>query len=559
MPSSLQKNNSSISATSEKKNDPGSKKNLTTIKFPKTQKDKGNNESRGYSIQSHITRYKTNHSNNTQHGKEETMVFTKLLCELLNLEKEEESCKNKNHSKKAMIWPTKMLPWLKNVLMSKLNRGENQMSLLDNVEDPTESPFESESMNGINENWDGNPFVMSGNHRHSLRMVPLLRKLKAKFRGRGQLNSVGSLSEALNGEGLNGFGPIPTQGNSRLMRQILRQALGNSDRNAVLNEMRQELLLASNRGENEGNEGFADLSGRNSLTQVNNGFQGSPIMSEPTQGTGVGQLGGINMLQGNMRSALMEQPIHAQMLDNGVIAPLPRQPVSVSPFKGSPILGGSPITSSPVIGSPVRMSASPVDFPTSRSSLFQGSSPETTSREGSLLQKAGGFDLPESQSILFRHSNPTQRMYTENVDEAPNFAARENNFIEQNEPEERISSAPKTIGNNLVMEEISDNTARGRNSPVQSNPDLERLMKLRSSFRSTGNPASLQLSRLGLASVLSKDIDSINFDDLNDQRSLAFRRGKVLKGANNLNVHSNTKSTSQQSKVAANIKAKHGT
>ena len=458
-----------------------------------------------------------------------------------------------------MIWPTKMLPWLKDVLINKLNRGENHFSSLENMEDPTESLFGGQSINSVTENWDGNPLVMHRKHRHGFKMVPLLKTLKAKLFGERQPNNFGSLSEALNGEGLNGFGTIPTQGSSHLMRQILRQALGNSDRNAVLNEMRQEFLLASNHPESEGNEGFEDLTGRNSLAQLNSGLQGSPIMSQPIQSTGLRQLGGINMLQGNLRTPFMEQPIHAQMLDNGAVAPMPRQPVGGSPLKAASLLGGSPFGRSPMNGNPLRMSSlsgSSFSLPTSRSSPLQSYFSDVSSRGGSLLERAGGFDSPISPSMMHHTStNPTQRMYTESEEELPDSTERENNYIERNEPEQRIYQRPKPLGNNLVIEEISDNMARGGNLPLQANPDVDRLMKLKSSFRSTYSPTSTRFSRpglrlpadsnsIGMTSILSKDIDSINFNDLDAQRSLSFRRGKVVKGGSNSHAYPQASKTS---------------
>ena len=584
----FQENNSTISTSGKynKPKDKGSSKNSTKIKTPGDKYKQGLNETY-FSNTTRFMKHTKHDLNISQDEKNQKAAIRRLLCNLFNITKENESCKDKHHSKKAMIWPTKMLPWLKTVLINKLNRAENnRMSFLDSMEDPTESPFGGELANGISDNWDGNPLQLHRKHRHGLKMVPLLKTLKAKLFGQKSPSDVGSLNDALNGEGLNGFGPMPTQGSSHLIHQILRQALGSSDRNSVLNEMRQELNLASDRGESEGNEGFDDLTGRNSLGQFNNGLQGSPIMPAASQSVGIGQLGGVNMLQGNMRTPfmeqtirrtpLMEQPIHAQMLDNGAIAPMPRQPVFGSALKTSSFLDNSPIGRSPLIGSPLRIPrfpGLPISSPTSRSSLLQSSFQEAPPGEGSLLQRAGGFNLPMSSSLLEHASTPTQRMYTDSVEEMPDFTSHQDNFIEPNEPEERHSPRlrpqprPRPLGNNMVMEEISDTMARGRNLPMQANPDLDRLMKLRSGFRSTGNPTSSRSSRLdfgsnyenglrlpvdsnslGMASVLSKDEDSINFKDLNAQRSLSFRRGKVLKVASHSHALPTKKSSSQHHK-----------
>lgn len=530
------------------------------------------NETDGTS-KTRMAKHKKN-SSNTFHDQKAQRVDSqtkihKLLCDLLNKTKGNQTCKDRNFSKKAMIWPTKMLPWLKNVLMSRLQRGSNNhMPFLDNMEDPIGSPFGTNSVNSISDNWDENPFLIHRKHRHGLKMIPLLKDLKAKLFGQAPTSNVGSLNDALNSETLNGFGPIPTQGSSPLVHQILKQALGSSDRNSVLNEMRQELLLASDRGEGQTNEVFDDVNGRNNLAQLNSGVQGDPVISPPTQG--VAPFGGMNMLQSNTRTPmmeqnvrqepLMEQPIQAQMLDNGVIAPMGRQPLSGSSLKDASLLSNSPLGGSSLFGRPLRMSslaASSFNAPTSRRSPLQSSFLETASREGSLLEKAGGFDQPATPSVLGRMSAPKEPMFADSAQEMPDFPSRQENFIERNKPlVERHQNPsprplPRLLGNNFVMEEISDSMARGRNLPVQANPDLERLMKLRSRLRSR-NPISSRMSglelgsnygdtlrlspssnSLGIASVVAKDEDSINFEDLNSERSLAFRRGEVSKIAGN--------------------------
>ena len=509
---------------------------------------------------------KTRHKKTNKDKKKQKAVIRQMLCELFNISRKSEACKDMHHSKKAMIWPTKMIPWLKKVLINKLNRGFNaRMSFMDNLEDPTESQFNGR---GVSDNWDGNPFLnMHRKHRHGLKMVPLLKSLKAKLYGQRTPGDFGTLNDALNGEGLNGFGPMPTQSNSHLIHQILGQALGSSDRNSVLNEMMQEFLLANNREESEGNEGFADFAGRNSLSQLNNGLQSSPVLPELSQGIGMGQLGAMNMFQGNMRSPLAsEKPIHAQMLDNGAIAPMSSQSIVNSP--ASSFFGDhSPIDRSGFIGSPLRMSsmsATSISSPTSRSSPLQNSVLQASQRGGSLLQRAGGFDTPISSSELEHTANPTQRMYTEGEEEEQDISSQEGNFIERDEANERRLPLRRPVGHNMVMEEISDNMARGVNLPMQNNPDLNRILKLRSNFRSTGSPATSKVSRLeldnnlehglrlpvasntmGMASVLSKDEDAINFEDLNNERSLAFRRGKVLKGTGNSHLLPNESQTIQ--------------
>ena len=66
----------------------------------------------------------------------------------------------------------------------------------------------------------------------------------------------------------------------------------------------------------------------------------------------------------------------------------------------------------------------------------------------------------------------------------------------------------------------------------------------------------LPVGSMGMPSILSKDEDSINFNDLNNDRSLAFRRGKVLKGGKNLVPSSKKAQMSQNNKP--NIKKSRG-
>ena len=509
---------------------------------------------------------KTHYYDSSQDKKKQKAKFRQLLCALFNVSNESEACKNKHHSKKAMIWPTRMIPWLKRVLLSKLSRGSyNQMPFLDDTNSPSESFFGGGIQNGLSDNWDNDPLLnIRRKQHHGLKMVPLLKSLKAKLYGHGTPGNFGSLNEALNGEGLNGFGPMPTQGSSKLIHQILGQAIGSSDRNSVLNEMMQEFLLANNREETEGNEAFSDLADRNSFSQLNNGLQSSSLLPEPSL-----------QLQGNMRTPLAsEQPIHAQMLDNGALAPMSNQPIGNSPLKGASFLGGrSPIGRSPMVGNHLTFPSMirPLGPPTSRSSEFQSSVLEAPQREGSLLQRAGGFDTPISSSVLQRTSNPTQRMYMENEREEQGISSQGDDFVERNEANERHLPLRQSVGNNLVMEEISDNQARGGNLPMQTNPDLDRMLKLQSTFRSPESSSMSRVARLeldsnlehglqlpvgsmGMPSILSKDEDSIN--DLNNDRSLAFRRGKVLKGGKNLVPSSKKAQMSQNNKP--NIKKSRG-
>ncbi|PFX26891.1 uncharacterized protein LOC111328395 [Stylophora pistillata] len=503
---------------------------------------------------------KTHDNDSSQDKNKQKARIRQLLCALFNISNESEACKDKHHSKKAMIWPTRMIPWLKKVLLSKLSRGSyNQMPFLDDMNSPSESPFGGGIQNGLSDNWDSDPLLNTRRkHHHGLKMVPLLRSLKARLYGHGMPGNFGSLNEALNGEGLNGFGPMPTQGSSKLIHQILGQAMGSSDRNSVLNEMMQEFLLANNREETGGNEAFSDLAERNSFSQLNNGLQSSPLLPEPNL-----------QLQGDMRTPLAsEQPIHAQMLDNGAIAPMANQPVGNLPLKGASFMGGrSPIGRSPMIGNPSTFPSMIKSFgpPTSRGSEFQSSVLEAPQKEGSLLQRAGGFDLPISSSVLQHTSNPTQRMYMENEREDQGISKQGDDFVERNEASERRLPLHQSVGNNLVVEEISDNQARGGNLPMQTNPDLDRILRLHSSFRSPESSSMSKVTRLdldsnlghglrlpvgsmGMPSVLSKDEDSINFNDLNNDRSIAFRRGKVLKGGKSLPLSSKKPRTSQSNR-----------
>ena len=492
------------------------------------------------------------HKKNPQHSNTDKTVIRQLLCKLFNLSKSHNSCKENVHSKKAMIWPTKMIPWLKRILMNKLNGGGvNPVSYFNMETDAADSPFREGALNNMMDNWDSNfPFIRAHRkHHHGLKMVPLLKMLRAKLRGENWSPSeFGTLNDALNGEGYNGFGPVPTQSSASLVQQLLGQTLGNSNRNTVLNEMIQEFLLANNQEHqaSEDNEPFSELTGRNNLAQFNNGLQGPMIIPEPSQGVGFRQLDGINVLQGNMRRPIVspDEPIHAQMLDNGAIAPMPRQPLGASMMKNEPILGESLIGRSPLLEGTLRassMSSFPLSSPAISNSQIQSSffeeSPRESPREESLLQKAGGFDvpiLPSSQRI----ANPTQRMYTESAGRQQ-ISEGELTALARNQARESLLSGSRGRGGNMILEEISDSLARGTrptrfNALVDAHSDLgeserpsySRLSRLESNSFQRGLRLPVGSNTLGIASVLSKGQDA----PTTNQRSWAFRREKVLKG-----------------------------
>ena len=102
----FQENNSSGSV-SEKKKKWESKKHDSKIIIPSVNKDQEKYNASHVGNTSHVIGHNSNHPN--KHVKKEKAAIWNLVCKLFNISKESEACKEKSHSKKAMIWPTKML------------------------------------------------------------------------------------------------------------------------------------------------------------------------------------------------------------------------------------------------------------------------------------------------------------------------------------------------------------------------------------------------------------------------------------------------------------------
>ena len=124
-------------------------------------------------------------------------------------------------------------------------------------------------------------------------------------------------------------------------------------------------------------------------------------------------------------------------------------------------------------------------------------------------------------------------------------------------------------GNSLNLASLAVTVVVGQHSrvPMHCSPMLRSRLRSRNptSSRMSGLELgsnygdTLRLSpssnTLGIASVVAKDEDSINFNDLNSERSLAFRRGKVSKITGNSRAYTKNKS-SQQNHKKDNTKTK---
>ena len=142
-----------INATGEKDEDPTSVKRIPKLENSETQNETKHKDHKTHSPKikdgqqenqplnetgrnntTHKEVNKTRHKKTNNDAKKQKAVIRQLLCEVFNISRKSEACKDMHHSKKAMIWPTKMIPWLKKVLINKLNHGLNyRMSFMDKI------------------------------------------------------------------------------------------------------------------------------------------------------------------------------------------------------------------------------------------------------------------------------------------------------------------------------------------------------------------------------------------------------------------------------------------
>lgn len=208
--------------------------------------------------------------------KEEKEIVNALVDQLMVLMKNSTNYNNREKkmtSKKAMIWPNKMIPWLKKVLMNKLLGNEadtNSNAGLSNVvgysqatttntnsdaELPIIQSNNNLQPNEYRGNYDG-PASENRMHHHNLKTFPLLKMLKSR------LNS-GTM-------GMSG-------GPNLAAKQLLSQLLGGvSDRGAVIREMLQEFSMSNgnDRDSTEAREAYNELLGSNTASPQSSVFPG---------------------------------------------------------------------------------------------------------------------------------------------------------------------------------------------------------------------------------------------------------------------------------------------
>ena len=244
-----------------------------------------------------------------------------LMCKLMELMAwKNGDCKGSEKVKKAMIWPKKMLPLLEKMLSNRVAGSETESA----------TPLS----NGFNDNWDstgGNNELSKSHHKHHGKIHRLMKLLRAKLNGR---ESGGNWDDDLsNDDGMS------KGANTLLLKQLLNQLLGRTDRNGVLQEMMQEFFLANgvDRNGEEAREALNELMGRKNFYQLNNVLQSSSIEPGPNQGmmAPLAQPETLGTFQGGGTTpAGSDGLIHAQMLPNGAIAPM----ANPAAFQQSPLI-----------------------------------------------------------------------------------------------------------------------------------------------------------------------------------------------------------------------------
>ncbi|KAK3732796.1 hypothetical protein QZH41_006025 [Actinostola sp. cb2023] len=238
--------------------------------------------------------------------------------------------KNKN-TKKAMIWPKKMLPALEKMLMNKLNGGSDNG--YDNYDNPSTNQVDS---NDFADNWDNNKPSRHPKHNrfNGMEMVPLLKMLQEKVGDSSPYDS-------------NGFTGTPSnQGGSKfLTKLLLSQALGKPDRGSVMKDMMQEFFLANgnDRSGEEAREAFSELLGHNNLIRTNSEMEAenTDVNMGPSPGGTDSQMNRMNMPADSVQSFSQQGGlqggggqrfqgfgggvVQAQELPNGRIAPINQQ------------------------------------------------------------------------------------------------------------------------------------------------------------------------------------------------------------------------------------------
>ncbi|XP_032241485.1 uncharacterized protein LOC116620044 isoform X1 [Nematostella vectensis] len=391
-----------------------------------------------------------------------------------------------NETKKAMIWPKKMLPRLERILMKKMSGGDDgsDNSYLDNYDghrlhddDDSDNNDEDNDDNNASptskadyaDNYDG----VRPKHHHrgtkfnGMDVVPLMKMLRHKF---GESSPYDS----------NGFTGMPaTQNNKFLLKTLMNQALGKPDRGSVLKDMMQEFYLAKGNDKegDEAREALDELVGHNNLLRMNSELEGQTASVDvgPTDNTnsftgGEGR-GGVRAMNGDMNGA-----INGAMNVQNDATPILRNTGTAGRFGASPFGGTGVLEAQELPNGQI--------------------APLGARRPGMGL-------MNNIQPMMNRVANPTTRMLQDDrlpqqqMPEEPVFdepaAVPIGASTVQAEPEaepEQIAAAMRQQsdskpGNQLVLEEEPENAARGIKPPpfASLQDQAAREMKLGANFR----------------------------------------------------------------------------
>ena len=391
--------------------------------------------------------------------KEEQDIAQALVDQLMRLmENAANFTKNKKTaSKKAMIWPNKMIPWLRKMLMKKFlgNEGDfssnegmpniggfSQTSMATDKYGDAELPSTQSNENSPQEefpdNYDG--FVSkSRTHHNNLKLFPLLNMLKTKLNG----------------------GIIGMSGGPNLVaKQLLNQLLGGaSDRGAVVREMLQEFSLSNgnDRDSSEAREAYNELLGGNPLAPIP---QTSVLPGLGPGTTSLAQDKSMNMLQamptqqselpmafgrGRTATSITDDGLQTPKLLAGLPSPLVQKMMAegdtFEEIKDPNSLRTEAYTQSPVeLARALQLEKAQAQLGETRARLqespngFINNQPITqTANMQDLLAMRRNFPLKRKQIAMFqRYPAQLRKLYKDNLERAevnrlmrlgPNFSA----------------------------------------------------------------------------------------------------------------------------------------
>ena len=449
-----------------------------------------------------------------------------LLCKFMKLMSgAKESCKNNDQSKKAMIWPKKMLPALERMLGNEDGASESEDPPLPFEDGDGEnslgasSPSRLMGGNRLDDNWDstgGNTNFANLHHRKRRRKLHrMLKMLRAMASGR----RVGGNWD----DGLTGDYGRPRKGSAshRLLKKLLNGMLGGSDRKDVLREMLEEFVNANgvDRDGEEAHEALDELVGRKSLFQFND------MMQNPEQNLGLmspfSPAEPMAMSQ-DQSQAGADGLIHAQMLANGALAPMAnpeaiqQRPPPVDQAIGSRLPGQA--QGRALLVNPDGMVPRPV---VAGGRMFTG-----------LNQAAADQNVLRQQQLaneqLRRIKAAEERGIVENLGdgEMSDSAQRDSGYFQSQEPRAEYQNAALEPSRVLSLRQPF-RTAEEQASVITSlsRPEIEDRLQRQPTIRSTRSRfegSDFYANHNGLTAALEND--SLL------RRVGAFRRGRVLKG-----------------------------